>query len=150
MGSAPFIRAARAEDASDLTRLRTAVWPETPKDHVCEVAEYFANLPARSVCLVAASAEGRVVGFAEVGVRDYAEDCLTSPVGFLEGIYVDTAWRTGGIGRALVEAGESWARARGCTEMASDRSLENEASGAFHVAIGYDEVQRIVCYRKDL
>jgi aminoglycoside 6'-N-acetyltransferase I len=91
-----------------------------------------------------------IVGFAEVGLRAYAEDCVTSPVGYLEGIYVVDAERGRGVGRALVAAGEQWARAQGCTEMASDRELANEASGLFHQALGYEEVERIVCFKKSL
>jgi aminoglycoside 6'-N-acetyltransferase I len=71
-------------------------------------------------------------------------------VGYLEGIWVDERHRSGGIGRDLVAAAERWARAQGCTEMASDRLLENEASGLFHAAVGYDEAERIVCFRKSL
>jgi aminoglycoside 6'-N-acetyltransferase I len=71
-------------------------------------------------------------------------------VGYLEGIYVDPERRSSGVGRALVQAAEDWARRRRCTEMASDRELHDEASGRFQRAVGYDEVERIVCFRKDL
>ena len=47
-------------------------------------------------------------------------------------------------------AARTWARVRGCTEMASDRELDNEESGAFHEALGYEEVERIVCFGKSL
>ncbi len=130
--------------------MRTALWPESPEDHPEEIAEYFAAPPTRSVCLVATDRHGAVVGFAEVGLRDYAEDCYTSPVGYLEGIYVEPEARISGVGRALVAAGEEWARALGCTEMASDRALDNESSGSFHEAIGFSETVRLVAYRKDL
>ena len=45
---------------------------------------------------------------------------------------------------------EDWARARGYTEMASDALLDNSVSHAWHSAQGFDEVERIVVYRKDL
>lgn len=45
---------------------------------------------------------------------------------------------------------EAWARSRGCTELGSDRALDNRASGAFHLATGFDEVGRVVSYRKEL
>ena len=91
-----------------------------------------------------------VVGFVEVGLRNYAEGCRSSPVGYLEGIYVAPEHRASGIGRTLVEAAEAWARRQGCTEMASDHEIQNEASGRFHSSVGYEEVARIVCFRKDL
>jgi aminoglycoside 6'-N-acetyltransferase I len=130
-------------------RLRTALWPGSLHDHSREVAAYFEAPPGGSVCLVA-DVDGEIVGFAEVGVRAYAEDCLTSPVGYLEGIYVSEVSRERGVGRALVAAAEAWARKLGCTEMASDRELANDASGAFHAAVGFEEVVRIVCYKKAL
>ena len=54
------------------------------------------------------------------------------------------------MGAALVEAAEQWAREQGCTEMASDGELDNRAGEAFHKALGYEEVERIVCFRKSL
>ena len=103
-----------------------------------------------SVCLIAELPAVGVVGFTEVGLRAYAEGCRSSPVGYLEGIFVAEPYRARGIGRALVEAAEQWARERGCTEMASDREVENEGSGIFHAAVGYQEVERIVCFKKPL
>lgn len=130
--------------------MRTELWPESPDDHPREVAEYFADPPEDVSCFVAVSTEGEVTGFAEAGLRRSAEGCATSPVGYLEGIYVAPGFRRTGVGRALVLACEAWARSRGCTEMGSDRALDNDASGAFHVATGFDEVGRVVSYRKEL
>ena len=115
-----------------------------------EISAFLAARPEDSDCFVAVDPGGRVVGFAEVRLREYAEDCRSSPVGYLEGIYIEPDARGSGVGRRLVLAGEEWARSKGCTEMASDRALENEESGAFHLAVGYEESIRMVCYRKDL
>jgi aminoglycoside 6'-N-acetyltransferase I len=144
------IRVAQPRDAEAWVALRTELWPESPEDHGPEVAAFLDDPPASAVCFVADTPEGRLVGFVEAGLRGYAEECVTSPVGYVEGIFVSRPLRGTGVGRALVEAAESWARARGCSEMASDRALENEASGGFHLALGFDEVHRIVCYRKEL
>jgi aminoglycoside 6'-N-acetyltransferase I len=93
---------------------------------------------------------GRVIGFAEVSRRLYAEGCESSPVGFLEGWYVVPERRHQGVGRALVEAAERWARELGCTEFASDALAENLDSAAAHRALGFQEVEVIRCFRKDL
>jgi aminoglycoside 6'-N-acetyltransferase I len=45
---------------------------------------------------------------------------------------------------------EDWAREKGCTEMASDTWLENEASIAAHLKMGYDEAERLVHFVKKL
>ncbi|MEM7414151.1 MAG: aminoglycoside 6'-N-acetyltransferase [Gemmatimonadota bacterium] len=143
------VRRAQPEDESDWVRLRTALWPEWPDDHPTEVRAHLTGSPDREVCFVA-EVDGRLVGFAELRLREYAEECETSPVGYLEGIFVDPTARVRGVGRALVSAGEAWARDLGCTEMASDRDITNEESGAFHLAVGFDEAVRLVAYRKDL
>lgn len=144
------IRPAAPGDTDAWIRMRTTLWPEAPEDHPPEIAAYFADPPPDAICLVAEGDDGRLVGFAEVGMRPYAEGCRSSPVGYLEGIYVEDTHRGLGHARGLVRAGEAWARRLGCTEFASDRSLDNDASAAFHRAAGFDEVERIVCYRKDL
>lgn len=145
-----MVRPVEPADAGDWIRLRSELWPVGCEDHPPEVAKYFSSPPRNTICLIARSGGGVALGFAEVGLRDYAEDCATSPVGYLEGIYVVPDRRGTGVGRALVRAGEAWARDRGCSEMASDRELTNEASGAFHEAVGFEETVRLVAYRKEL
>lgn len=69
---------------------------------------------------------------------------------FIEGWYVEPALQGGGIGRALVEAAEASARADGYVEIASDVLIENAESIAAHEALGYQEVERLVCFLKSL
>ena len=145
-----IIRSVTPTDGEAWLDLRSTLWPDSRHAHKGEIAGCFSNLSDSSVCVVAEEEGGGLVGFAEIGLRAYAEGCLSSPVGYLEGIFVLPAHRGRGVGRALVRAGERWAAGRGCTEMASDRELGNEASGFFHEALGYEEVERIVCFRKPL
>jgi len=143
------VRPVAPADNGAWLRLRRVLWPGSTDDHRREIADYFESPPTSSACLVA-EGTGEIVGFVEVGLRAYAEGCRSSPVGYLEGIFVVEPHRARGVGSALVEAAEQWARGRGCTEMASDRELQNEGSGIFHAAVGYQEVERIVCFRKPL
>lgn len=144
------VRPVTYADREAWVELRTALWPEHPDDHPPEVAAFLRDPPEEASCLLVEDGEGTVVGFAEVGLRRYAEGCTSSPVGYLEGIYVETGARREGYARALVKACEAWARAQGCTEMASDRALDDDESGAFHLAVGFEEANRIICYRKAL
>jgi len=82
--------------------------------------------------------------------HDYVEGTSTSPVGYLEGIYVRPAYRKQGMARKLVSACEAWAREKGCREFASDCLLDNRDSLAFHLALGFMEAGRIICFTKDL
>ena len=89
------------------------------------------------------------MGFAEAALRhDYVNGCQSSPVAFLEGIYVRPAFRGRGVGRQLVKAIEAWALASGCTEFASDAAIDNTTSHAMHEALGFSETQRVVYFRK--
>ena len=91
------------------------------------------------------------MGFAQCQLRhDYVEGTETSPVGYLEGIYVREGARRHGIARQLISACESWAKAQGCTEFASDCELDNMDSQQFHRAVGFEEANRIVAYVKKL
>jgi len=94
---------------------------------------------------------GEPLGLAEVSVRrDYVNGCASSPVAFLEGLYVCEPARRHGIARALVDAAEAWARSRGFGEFASDARLENDASHAVHASLGFEETERVVFFRKAL
>ena len=94
--------------------------------------------------------ENKPVGMIEARIRDYGEGCETSPVGYIEGWFVQEEFRGKGIAGALTQAAENWAREKGCSEMASDTWLENEASIRAHLKMGYIEVERLVHFVKQL
>jgi len=145
------IRHVKKADTADWLRMRTALWPGSAGDHAKEVADFFAHgLPMLLAVLIAEDADGHAVGFAELSIRPYAEGCHSGRVAFLEGWYVDPGVRRRGVGGALVRAAEQWGREQGCTELGSDTELHNAASALAHRAVGFDEVERIVCFRKAL
>jgi aminoglycoside 6'-N-acetyltransferase I len=146
----PIVRRAEPADANAWLAMREALWPGDHEEHRRDVARYFGSPPASSACLVAIATGGATVGFVEVGLRPHAVGCRTSPVGFVEGIFVVETQRGCGVGRALMDAAEAWARGLGCTEMGSDAVIDNEGSARFHGAMGYAEVERVVCFRKSL
>lgn len=125
-----------------------ALWPDHD-EHQEDIEDYFA-LQKPNYGVMVAETEAGLCGFIEVGTRAYAEGCSTSPVAYIEGWYVDPKYQRQGLGRLLVEAAESWARGQGFTEIASDTWLENHASIQAHQALGYEEVERLVCFAKRL
>ncbi len=100
--------------------------------------------------LFAEDGEARPTGFVELSLRAYAEGCQSDNVAYVEGWYVVPEARGRGVGRALIEAAEGWARRQGCTELGSDAQLDNAASAAAHRALGFSEVGQIRCFRKPL
>ncbi len=93
---------------------------------------------------------GCALGFVELSLRNYAEGCASSPVPYVEGLYVAESTRRRNVGRLLMSAAGDWAKASGFTEMASDTQIENEVSLGAHHAYGFTEVERIACLRKAL
>jgi aminoglycoside 6'-N-acetyltransferase I len=133
--------------------MREALYPEPPIaeiDDWLDAAESGGTHPVGVAVLVADRGDGSLAGFVEIGSRNYAEGCETSPVAYLEGWYVDPDARRKGLGRRLQRAAEDWARSNGFTEMASDAELHNDVSLGAHLSLGFEEVERQVCFRKRL
>lgn len=130
--------------------LRVALWPDSTREEHAAEGELVLDDPQRHAVLVVPDDSGRLVAFAEVSLREWAEGCESRPVGYLEGWYVAPAWRRRGLGRALVEAAERWALARGAREFASDVEPDNAASLAAHARLGFREVGRAVLFAKRL
>jgi len=144
------VRLLRPSDEDEWARLRAALWPDCPADqHQQEMAGILRH-PGEEAVFVSPRPDGRLQGFLEVSVRPYADGCESRPVGYIEGWYVEPGARRKGVGRALVAAGEEWARSKGCQEMASDAEVENTLSHLAHRHLGYEEVERLVHFRKKL
>lgn len=91
------------------------------------------------------------VGFAQCQLRhDYVEGTETSPVGYLEGIFVKENYRHKGYAKELLEECEKWAKEKGCKEFASDCELDNDSSFLFHKAMNFTEANRVICFTKKL
>jgi len=143
------IRRATAEDKPDWLRMRQGLWPDAPIEYLnFDMDDRLAD-PDYAV-FVASGEDEELVAFIEAGLRDYGEGCETSPVGYIEAWYVDEHIRGQKLGREMVYATEQWAREKGCREMASDTWLENEASIAAHLKLGYEEADRLVHFVKRL
>jgi aminoglycoside 6'-N-acetyltransferase I len=147
-----WVRHAKPLDVQGWAVLRQALWPtESPAELTAEATAFFVDADTiLEAVLLAEAGDGTLLGFAELSLRPYAEDCRTSPVAFLEGWYVIPAARRNGVGRALVSAAEQWARERGCHELASDTEVDNSLSAAAHWALGFEDAGTIRCFRKDL
>jgi aminoglycoside 6'-N-acetyltransferase I len=144
-----MIREIVASDRSQWVRLRDALWPGSLADHDEETRTYFEQRLKAPIVFVA-EAHNRLVGFLELDFRKYAPGCRSSPVAFIEGWYVEPESQGQGVGRALIEAAEAYARAAGHHEIASDAEVENAEGIAAHFAVGFEEIERVVCFRRSL
>ena len=144
-----MIRRMQASDAGALADLALELWPDHGREELA--AEFEEFLQAEDAAVFGWQEGGCWEAFAQCQLRrDYVEGCETSPVGYLEGIYVREPLRGKGVARALLGQCQAWAREKGCREFASDCELSNEDSLRFHLATGFEEAGRIICFTKRL
>jgi aspartate racemase len=145
------ITACSSIDEPGWLELRDALWPGTDRaSHVSDMTAFLAD-PGRYAQRVARDDAARALGFVEASLRhDHVNGTSSSPVAFLEGLYVAPDARRRGVARRLVDAIVAWAVERGCTELASDADLANEASHDLHRALGFEVTERVVYFRRSL
>ena len=144
-----MIKQAKSDDAMTLAGLAIKLWKG---QSIIEMSYMFENLISgdNAVCFLQ-YVDGEAIGFAQRQLRhEYVEGTDSSPVGYLEGIFVEDAYRRHGYAKALLRECEAWAKEKHCTEFASDCELENDDSLRFHTAMGFEEANRIICFRKDI
>ena len=135
--------------AGQLSALVKIIWPEHTLEELTGIIMRY--MSSENSAVFAEIVNGEYVGAALCCLRhDYVEGCETSPVGYLEGVSIREEYRHRGIARKLVSECEQWAREKGCTEFASDCELTNTASLNFHLGIGFQEENRIICFKKIL
>ena len=139
------IRKAESADIPVIAGLMVQLWPHHNHSEMeAEVREYMQQDDAAFFL-----AEDQ--GFAQCQLRyDYVEGTESSPVGYLEAIYVAERCRHQRIARKLLTACENWAKEKGCVEFASDCELTNTQSLKFHLGVGFAEANRIICFVKKL
>lgn len=146
-------RKAEIYDALTIALLAIKLWPDHTLEDLTEEFQEILSSEQSAIFLMFTEEDAvtKAIGFAQCQLRyDYVEGTDSSPVGYLEGIFVDELYRRQGYARMLVNACEQWAREMGCTEVASDCELDNELSLAFHLKMGFVEANRIICFTKTL
>ena len=142
------LRRVMQEDKAEWFRMRKGIWPDAPDNYMTFDMDRL--LADDNYFVIFACDGGRPIGLTEAQIRDHAEGCETSPVGYLEGWFVQEEYRGKRIAGLMTQAAENWMREKGCTEVASDTSLDNEPSIRAHVNMGYHEVERLVHFVKRL
>ncbi|MBR6595924.1 MAG: GNAT family N-acetyltransferase [Oscillospiraceae bacterium] len=144
-----MIRKAELADLPVLTDLALQLWPDY--ERAALMSEMKEILAKEDAVFFLSEVNGKQLGFAQCQLRhDYVEGTESSPVGYLEGIFVEEEARGSGIAKKLLAACESWVREQGCREFASDCELTNAGSLSFHLAMGFQEANRIICFTKKL
>lgn len=135
--------------APAIAGLALLLWPDNTLEGL--TGEFCESLQGSGAACFLAKEGEYLIGFAQCSIRhDYVEGTDSSPVGYLEGIFVRPKYRHRGVAKSLIQACEGWSREQGCRQLASDCELSNEASLAFHLRSGFAEANRIICFVKDI
>jgi aminoglycoside 6'-N-acetyltransferase I len=147
------IRPYEARDLESWSAMRARLWPREDAAVMVREARAFTTGSPNAMLdavFIVEDDEAWPRGFLELSVRDFSDGCDSMPVPHVEGWYVEDPARRHGLGRALMRAAEEWARANGFTELASDSELDDDAAQRAHVRCGFEEVDRLVKFRKKL
>ncbi len=144
-----MIQKATKKDIRILAELAILLWEDSFID---ELINNFSEILSKEDAQIFLKYENDTpVGFAQCQLRyDYVEGTQTTPVGYLEGIFVLENYRHRGYAKALLNASEMWAKEKGCVEFASDCEMNNINSFQFHQAMHFTEANRIICFTKKL
>ena len=144
-----MIKRAGTEDAEALAALAIQMWTEHDPNELTE--EFRELIQKEDAACFLKYAGNRPIAFAQCQLRhDYVEGTDSSPVGYLEGVFVSEGYRGKGYAAELLAECEKWAKEKGCAEFASDCELDNADSLRFHMAVGFEEANRIICFKKAL
>lgn len=136
-------------DSRILAEMAVNMWDSHTVDEL--EAKFIETLNSEKAALFIKYVNNIPVGFGQCGLRtDYVEGTEGSPVGYLEGIFVKEEYRKNGYAKELLCACEMWAKDKGYQEFASDCELNNIGSFKFHMAMGFEEANRIICFKKNL
>lgn len=138
------VRPAAPDDLDDIVRLylvlrehHHALEPTNPRYLVGEsewhaVAQEALTDPSSQILV--ASTDDRIIGFTRLRLVDkpWGTGCE------MDTIVVDPLHRSGGGGRRLIAAAETWAKQQGATAMRANVLAVNDRARAFYEREGYD------------
>ena len=145
------VRKVNLKDRQEYARMRNLLWKSSLTEHLIEIDRYFSGDSTNIVNVFVLERNNKKLGgFIELNIRNYAEGSELGAVPYIEGWYIAPDIRNSGYGEQLIAMAENWATQNGFNELASDTELENSNSIAAHKAIGFKEVERIMCFIKKL
>jgi len=144
-----IISEATYENLKDVTQLANLLWANCAVEELESILKD--TIDDENGVIFIVTEKEKLVGFAQCGLRyDYVEGTNSSPVGYLEGIFVKEEYRKKGYAKNLLKCCEKWSAKKGCREFASDCELTNDNSFRFHLSMGFEEANRIICFRKQI
>ena len=95
-------------------------------------------------CYFLKNSDDQIVGFIELSSRNIVDGCLSSPVAYIEGLYLKKEYQGIGLGKEAIETIKSWCKEKGFSELGSDTEITNINAQKFFKSVGFQESYRIV------
>ncbi len=147
--SATDIELFSATNLHPLTELTVEFWQDCNYEE--ELLHWSQIIGVEDNYCALAKLDERYVGFIHMAIRnDYVEGSNKDRTAYLEAIYIKPSFRHKNIAALLINKSELWAKSKGFNQVSSDTEFENAGSQQFHKKLGFKEVNRIVCYLKNL
>ena len=135
-----------------IKRNQISLWRKFRNSVYCGVTDEFHEIEMENIfkseewfCYFLES-ETNIIGFVELSARNVVDGCLSSPVAYIEGLYIESEYRGRGAGKKAIEAIHKWCKTKGFTELAADTELTNLDAQIFFNAVGFEETYRVVEY----
>jgi len=138
------IRPMQASDAERVADLLTQLgYPTTGP----EIERRFDRIAAEQNALLIADEGGSALAWIHVAVHPYLESDATAEIA---GLVVADGHRSRGIGKALVDAAESWAMGKGCRALRVRSRIVRERAHAFYERAGFQRIKTQHCFEKPI
>ena len=95
-------------------------------------------------CYFLTDDNNQTIGFVEMSSRNIVDGCISSPVAYIEGLYIEKEYRGKGMGKKVMDALHDWCKEKGFTELAADTELENVDAQKYFNSVGFKETYRVV------
>jgi len=130
------IRVGRRSDAGEIAQLTTQLgYDLTEGDAAARLSRI---LPRDDQRFLVADFDGRAVGWAHIVLVEYVDAEAFALIG---GLVVDKVHRGSGIGRALMNGAENWARERGVSMVRLSSTVARTAAHQFYENLGYTKIK---------
>lgn len=137
-------------DFESLMKMSQKLWTDFDENELKELLKKTYQSDRQKI-LVAKTSNQERVAFSIFSIRtDYVEGAVQTPTGYLEGIFVEPAFRKTGIAKEFIQLGEKWCKENGCRQIGSDTWLTDTASRRFHKSVGFWEEEELVHFLKDI
>jgi GNAT superfamily N-acetyltransferase len=131
------IRPARDDDSNALSELLGELgYPTSP----AEAASRLGTLRSSDYAVRVAVRDGRVVGLVSLHLVRGLHS--SSPACYLMGLVTHSTMHGQGIGTALLQEAEKWARERGCDRVTLTSANHRSAAHAFYEHLGFPQTGR--------